>query len=207
MSKNEPNKKLQLRNSNCPPFCESWGSRSNWPTTFHGLTSLFSFHLRWSLQPNRLRSRNIAITLPAAGMVTLGSFLSGGMSPLPDGATLSPTWRLMCPAWMLSKILIFKRTAKKCLHSYTVSNIRVITGDDFGEARGQGPLTLKGAKYVWPNMSDCGKHLFFGLYLNLGAKFRTELELLSSTKLRKKVSPPRNLLNQQKIDAYASNYE
>ena len=28
---------------------------------------------------------------------------------------------------------------------------------------------------------------FFGLYLNLGAKFRTELELLSFTKLRKKV--------------------
>ena len=46
----------------------------------------------------------------------------------------------------------------------------------------------------------CGKD-FFGLYLNLGAKFRT-VELLSLTKLLKNISPPRNLLNPQRIDAY-----
>ena len=35
-------------------------------------------------------------------------------------------------------------------------------------------------------------------------QFQTEIELLSLTKLcEKEVSPPRNLLNQQKIDAYA----
>ena len=43
---------------------------------------------------------------------------------------------------------------------------------------------------------------FFGLHLNLGAKFQNEIELLSLTKLRKNVSPLQNLLNQQKIDAY-----
>ena len=41
-----------------------------------------------------------------------------------------------------------------------------------------------------------------GLHLNLGAKFWTEIELLSLTKLRKTISPLQNLLNQQKIDAY-----
>ena len=45
---------------------------------------------------------------------------------------------------------------------------------------------------------ECGEDLFRGLHLNLGAKFRTEIELLSLTKLRKNISPPRNLLNQQK---------
>ena len=43
---------------------------------------------------------------------------------------------------------------------------------------------------------------FFDHHLNLGAKFRTEIELLSLSKLRKKVSPPWNWLNQQKFDAY-----
>ena len=46
------------------------------------------------------------------------------------------------------------------------------------------------------------QRLFFGLYLNLGAKLRTEIELLSLTKLLKNISPPRNLLNPQRIDAY-----
>ena len=50
---------------------------------------------------------------------------------------------------------------------------------------------------------ECGEDLFFfGLTLNLGTKFRIEIELLSLNKLLKKVSPPRNWLNQQKIDAY-----
>ena len=44
---------------------------------------------------------------------------------------------------------------------------------------------------------------FFGLHLNLGGKIPDRLELLSLTKLLKNISPPRNLLNQQKIDAYA----
>ena len=48
----------------------------------------------------------------------------------------------------------------------------------------------------------CGKDFFFCLYLNLGAKFRTEIEILSLTKLLKNISPPRNLLNPQRIDAY-----
>ena len=50
-----------------------------------------------------------------------------------------------------------------------------------------------------------GKKYFlisFGLHLNLGEKFQTEIELLRLTKLRKNISPPRNLLNQQKINAY-----
>ena len=44
--------------------------------------------------------------------------------------------------------------------------------------------------------------LFFGLHLNLGAKFRTEIKLLCLTKFLKNILPPQNLLNQQKIDAY-----
>ena len=44
---------------------------------------------------------------------------------------------------------------------------------------------------------------FFRHHLNLGAKFWTKIELLSLTKLRKNISLPRNLLNQQKIDSYA----
>ena len=35
---------------------------------------------------------------------------------------------------------------------------------------------------------------FFGLHVNLGAKFQNEIELLSLTKLRKNISPRRNLL-------------
>ena len=50
------------------------------------------------------------------------------------------------------------------------------------------------------------QRLFFGLHLNLGAKFRTEIELLTLTKLRKNISPPRNLLYEQKIDAYVPAY-
>ena len=47
---------------------------------------------------------------------------------------------------------------------------------------------------------------FFGLHLNLAAKFRIEIELLNFTKLRENISTPRNLLNQQNIDAYALRY-
>ena len=46
------------------------------------------------------------------------------------------------------------------------------------------------------------QRLFFGLYLNLGAKLRTEIELLSLTKLLKNILPPQNLLNPQRIDAF-----
>ena len=53
---------------------------------------------------------------------------------------------------------------------------------------------------------DHGEDLCFGLHLNLGAKFRTEIELLSLTKLCKNILPPPNLFNQQKIDAYAWNH-
>ena len=36
-----------------------------------------------------------------------------------------------------------------------------------------------------------------GLQMNLGAKFRTEIELLSLTTLHKTISPLRNLLNKK----------
>ena len=49
---------------------------------------------------------------------------------------------------------------------------------------------------------NAAKTLFFGLHLTLGAKFRTEIELLCLTKLHRKNLPPRNLLSQQKTDAY-----
>ena len=48
--------------------------------------------------------------------------------------------------------------------------------------------------------------VFFGLHLNLRTKFRTEMELLSLTKLRKNISSIWNLLYQQKIDAYPTVY-
>ena len=43
----------------------------------------------------------------------------------------------------------------------------------------------------------------FGLHLNLGTKFRTEIQLLSLTKLHKNSLLPRNLHRQQKINTYA----
>ena len=64
-------------------------------------------------------------------------------------------------------------------------------------------LATRNLKFRTQIKPECGKDLFFGLHLNLGAKFRSEIELLSLTKLRKNISPPRNLLNQQKINAYA----
>ena len=39
---------------------------------------------------------------------------------------------------------------------------------------------------------ECGEDLFFGVHLNLGPKFWTEIELLSLTKLLKNISSPRN---------------
>ena len=97
-------------------------------------------------------------------------------------------------------------------------------GVDFEEAGGSAPLglTLKRAKYSGPlgflasnthlakrNSKfrtviepECSEDFFFGLYLKLGAKFWTEIELLSLIKLCKNILSPRNLLNQQKIDAY-----
>ena len=67
-------------------------------------------------------------------------------------------------------------------------------------------LASRNPKFETEIEPECDEHLFFGLHLNLGAKFRTEIELLSLTKLLKNISPPRNLLNQQNIDAYAHEY-
>ena len=64
-------------------------------------------------------------------------------------------------------------------------------------------LATRNPKFQTEIDSECSEDLFFGLHLNLGAKFRTEIELLSSTKLLKSISPPQNLFNQQKIDSYA----
>ena len=63
-------------------------------------------------------------------------------------------------------------------------------------------LATRNPKFRTEVEPGCSEDLFFGLHLNLGAKFRIVIELLSSIKLRKNISPPRNLLNQQKIDAY-----
>ena len=51
--------------------------------------------------------------------------------------------------------------------------------------------------------SVCDEHLFFGLHLNLGVKFRNEIELFSLilNQTLQNISPPRNLLNQQENDA------
>ena len=64
------------------------------------------------------------------------------------------------------------------------------------------------AKFRGETEPVCSKDFFFfGLYQNLGAKFWTEIQLLRLTKLRKTILPFWNLLNQQKIDAYAYQYE
>ena len=39
----------------------------------------------------------------------------------------------------------------------------------------------------------------------MGAKFRTEIELLSLAKLRKNISPPQNLLNKKSTPMFLSN--
>ena len=63
-------------------------------------------------------------------------------------------------------------------------------------------LATRNPKFRTEVEPECGKDLFFGLHLNFEAKFPNEIELLSLIKLRKNISPPRNLLNEQKIDAY-----
>ena len=75
------------------------------------------------------------------------------------------------------------------LHSFLASNTHLVTRN------------LKFRTEIEP---ECDKDLFFiGLHLNLGAKFRTKIELLSLTKLHKNIFSPQNLHNQQKINAYA----
>ena len=63
-------------------------------------------------------------------------------------------------------------------------------------------LTTRNPKFRTEIEPECGEDFFFGLHVKLGAKLRTEIKLLSLTKLRKNISPPQNLFNQQKIDAY-----
>ena len=59
-------------------------------------------------------------------------------------------------------------------------------------------LATRNLKFQTEIDSECGEDIFFfGLHLNFGAKFRTEIELLSLTKLRKNILPPQKLLNQQ----------
>ena len=60
-------------------------------------------------------------------------------------------------------------------------------------------LATRNLKFWTEIEPGCGEDLFFGLHLNLGKKFPTEIELLSLTKLRKNLSPLRNLLNPQKL--------
>ena len=65
-------------------------------------------------------------------------------------------------------------------------------------------LTTENPEFRTRIEPECGEDLFLcGLYLNLGAKVQTEIALLSLTKLNENILPPRNLLNQEKIDAYA----
>ena len=67
-------------------------------------------------------------------------------------------------------------------------------------------LATRNPKFRTEIEPECGVDLFFGLHLNLEAKFSPEIELFSLTKLCKNISPSWNLLNQQKIDAYGYRY-
>ena len=59
-------------------------------------------------------------------------------------------------------------------------------------------LATKNPKFRTEIEPECGNPpIFFGLHPNLGAKFWTEIKV-SLTQFRKNISPPRNLLNQQK---------
>ena len=58
----------------------------------------------------------------------------------------------------------------------------------------------------WDRTRMPAKICFFGFHLNLGAKFQTKIGSWSLTKLRKNNSPPRNLRNQQKTDAYVHKF-
>ena len=64
-------------------------------------------------------------------------------------------------------------------------------------------LATSNPKFQTEIEPDCAKTFFFCLHLCSGAKLWTDIELLSLTKLRKNLSPLRNLLNQQNIDTYA----
>ena len=61
-------------------------------------------------------------------------------------------------------------------------------------------MATKNPKFRTEIEPECSKDLFFGLHLNLGTKSQTEIELLSFTKLHENISPPQNLLKQQKLD-------
>ena len=65
-------------------------------------------------------------------------------------------------------------------------------------------LATRNPKFRTEIEPECGKSFFFWSSPEFGAEFRDEIELSSLTKLRKNISPPRNLLNQQKIDAEES---
>ena len=56
-------------------------------------------------------------------------------------------------------------------------------------------LATRNPKFRTEIDPECGEDLFFGLNLKSGAKFQTEIELLSLTTLRKNISPNWNLLN------------
>ena len=109
------------------------------------------------------------------------------------------------------------------------TGMKISIGVDFGGAKGRRPLgssteggeimsaplgflasnthlAIRNPKFRTEIDPECSKDLFFGHHLNLGAKFRTEIGLLSLTKLCKNILPPRNLLNQQKIVAYENKH-
>ena len=66
-------------------------------------------------------------------------------------------------------------------------------------------LATRNPKFRTDIKPECGEDFFFWFLPEFGVKFRTEIELLGLTKLRKNISSPQNLLNQQKINAYGQN--
>ena len=66
-------------------------------------------------------------------------------------------------------------------------------------------LTTRNPKFRTEIEPDCSEDLFFwsSLHLNLGAKFRTEIELLILIKLYKNISPSRNFFNKKLTPMYA----
>ena len=95
----------------------------------------------------------------------------------------------------MEEFLKFGRFLRECVK---------IQGSHAPLADAHAHLTTRNPKFWIEIDPGCGEDLFFGLHLNLGAKFPTKIELLSLTKRRYKILPPRNLLNQKKIDAYGT---
>ena len=163
-------------------FCNCNTQNLVWKIVFHSILEIFYFilfwHLPYSIPKFPFHSFFHFIPCPANNLITQNTSLTYTGIDFEKGGG----WGGGAP-----RVWHWRGWNKSCHLSFFESNTHLATRN------------LKFQAEIEP---DCSEDLFFGLHMNLGAKFWTEIELFSLTKLRKNILPPRNLFNQQKIDAY-----